>query len=148
MGRLVVVGDGPEMAHLRAVASPAVKFHGLVSGDEVPTLLRGARALLVPSLANDPAPRSVTEAYAAGIPVVASRSGGLPEMVRDGESGLLVGPGAADEWAVAIGRLSDDEEAIRLGVGAWRLWSEMHRPEHSLARLEDAYCMVLGRPAR
>jgi glycosyltransferase involved in cell wall biosynthesis len=148
MGRLVVVGDGPEMDHLRAVASPAVEFHGLVCGDEVPPLLRGARALLVPSLANDPAPRSVTEAYAAGVPVVASRSGGLPEMVRDGESGLLVTAGVAEEWAAAVGRLSDDEEAIRLGAGAWRLWSEMHRPEHSLGRLEGAYSAVLGRPVR
>jgi glycosyltransferase involved in cell wall biosynthesis len=143
MGRLLVVGDGPEMAHLRAVVSPAVEFHGLVSGDEVPALLRGARALLVPSLANDPAPRSVSEAYAAGVPVVASRRGGLPEMVRDGESGLLVTAGAADEWAIAVGRLSDDEEAIRLGAGAWRLWSEMHSPQHSLERLEKAYATAL-----
>jgi glycosyltransferase involved in cell wall biosynthesis len=115
----------------------------VVSGDEVPALLRGARALLVPSLAHDPAPRSVTEAYAAGVPVVASRRGGLPEIVRDGESGLLVAAGVADEWAAAVGRLSDDTEAIRLGAGAWRLWSQMHSPEHSLERLEKAYATAL-----
>jgi glycosyltransferase involved in cell wall biosynthesis len=143
LGRLVVVGDGPEMAHLRAVAPSAVELHGVVSGDEVPALLRGARALLVPSLAHDPAPRSVTEAYAAGVPVVASRRGGLPEIVRDGESGLLVAAGVADEWAAAVGRLSDDTEAIRLGAGAWRLWSQMHSPEHSLERLEKAYATAL-----
>lgn len=148
LGRLVVVGDGPEMTHLRAVAPPGVEFHGLVSGDEVPALLRGARALLVPSLAHDPAPRSVTEAYAAGVPVVASRRGGLSEMVMDGKSGLLVTPGAANEWAAAAERLSDEQEAIRLGAGAWRLWSEMHRPEHSLERLERTYRAVLERSAR
>ncbi len=143
LGRLVVVGDGPEMEHLRAVAPPNVEFRGLVAGDAVPALLRGARALLVPSLANDPAPRSVTEAFAAGIPVVASRSGGLPEAIEHDESGLLVTAGAADEWEAAVERLSDDVEAIRLGDGAWRMWSELHRPEHSLSRLEHAYTAAL-----
>lgn len=139
LGRLVVVGDGPEMGHLRAIASPDVEFRGLVSGDAIPALLRGARALLVPSLAHDPAPRSVTEAFAAGVPVLASRRGGLPEAVKHDEAGLLMTPGAADEWQAAARRLSDDDEAIRLGAGAWRLWSELHRPEHSLGRLESAY---------
>jgi glycosyltransferase involved in cell wall biosynthesis len=148
MGRLLVVGDGPEMAHLKAVACPAVEFRGLVPGDEVPALLRGALALLVPSLANDPAPRSVTEAYAAGVAVLASATGGLTEMVREGESGLLLGAGVADEWRAAVRRLSDEAEAIRLGEGAWRLWSEMHRPEHSLKRLESTYDAALGRSGR
>jgi len=145
LGRLVVVGDGPEMRRLRAVAQPNVEFRGLVPGDAIPALLRGARALMVPSLANDPAPRSVTEAFAAGIPVVASRSGGLPEVVKHDESGLLATPGVADEWEVAVAHLSDDDEAIRLGAGAWRCWSELHRPEHSLGRLEGAYATVLAR---
>lgn len=148
MGRLVIVGDGPEMEHLKAIASPVVEFRGLVPGEKVPALLRRARALMVPSLANDPAPRSVTEAYAAGVPVVASRSGGLPETVRDGESGLLVTAGAADEWAVAVERLSDDSEAIRMGVGAWRLWSDVHRPEHSLERLESTYRAAIERSGK
>jgi glycosyltransferase involved in cell wall biosynthesis len=145
LGRLVVVGDGPEMAHMRSVAPPNVEFRGLVGGDAIPGLLRGARALLVPSLANDPSPRSVTEAYAAGVPVLASRRGGLSETVEDNESGLLISPGVSSEWASAVRRLSDDSEAIRLGEGAWRLWSAMHRPEHSLGRLESAYAAVLGR---
>jgi glycosyltransferase involved in cell wall biosynthesis len=148
MGRLLVVGDGPEMAHLKAIACPMVEFRGLVAGDEVPALLRGARALLVPSLANDPAPRSVTEAYAAGVAVLASATGGLTEMVRDGESGLLLAAGVADEWRAAVRRLSEDEQSIALGEGAWRLWSEMHRPEHSLERLEQAYQTALGRAGR
>jgi glycosyltransferase involved in cell wall biosynthesis len=147
-GRLVVVGDGPEMAHLRSVAPPNVEFRGLVPGDEIPALLREARALLVPSLANDPAPRSVTEAYAAGVPVLASRRGGLREIVRHEESGLLVTPGAPDEWVAAAGRLADDAEAVRLGEGAWRTWSQAHRPEHSLERLESTYSTILGRPVR
>jgi glycosyltransferase involved in cell wall biosynthesis len=145
LGRLVVVGDGPEMAQLRSIAAPNIEFRGLVPGDAVAALLRGARALLVPSLWDDAAPRSVTEAYAAGVPVLASRRGGLTETVVNGESGLLVTPGVASEWAAAVRRLSDDEEAIRMGEGAWRLWSDKHRPEHSLARLVSAYEEVRAR---
>jgi glycosyltransferase involved in cell wall biosynthesis len=143
-GRLLVVGDGPEMSHLRSVAPPSVEFRGLVPADIVPELLRGARALLVPSLVYDAAPRVIAEAYAAGVPVLASRIGGLPEVVRDGESGMLITPGAPDEWAAAVERLSDDGESVRLGAGALRLWAERHRPDQSLSRLEDAYTTVLG----
>ena len=114
-------------------------------GDAVPALLRGARALVVPSLWDDAAPRSVTEAYAAGVPVLASRRGGLTESVVNEESGLLVTPGASNEWETAVRRLSNDEEALRMGEGAWRLWSDKHRPEHSLARLVSAYEAVRAR---
>lgn len=144
LGRLVIVGDGPQMAHLQSIAPPSVEFRGLVPSETVPELLRGARALLVPSLVYDAAPRAVAEAYAAGVPVLASRIGGLPEIVRDHESGMLLTPGAPEEWTAAIERLSDDRESVRLGSGALRLWSERHRPEHSLERLEGAYRAVLG----
>jgi glycosyltransferase involved in cell wall biosynthesis len=143
LGNLLVVGDGPEMAHLQATAPANVEFRGLVPADAVAPVLRRARALLVPSLWDDAAPRSVTEAFAAGVPVLASRIGGLPEIVRDGESGLLITPGASEEWAAAVERLGDDGESVRLGKGALRLWSTRHRPEHSLARLESAYAAVL-----
>jgi glycosyltransferase involved in cell wall biosynthesis len=148
LGRLLIVGDGPQMAHLRSIAPPSVEFRGLVPGEAVPQLLRGARALLVPSRVYDAAPRAVAEAYAAGVPVLASRIGGLPEVVRDDETGILITPGAPDEWAVAIERLSGDRESMRLGAGALRLWSERHRPEHSLERLEGAYGAVLGDSTR
>jgi glycosyltransferase involved in cell wall biosynthesis len=143
LGRLLVVGDGPEMAHLRATAPSNVEFRGLVPADDVPAVLRRARALLVPSLWDDAAPRSVTEAYAAGVPVLASRIGGLSEIVKHEESGLLIAPGASEEWRAAVERLADDSESVRLGDGALRLWSVRHRPDHSLSRLESAYAAVL-----
>jgi glycosyltransferase involved in cell wall biosynthesis len=142
-GRLLVVGDGPQMSELRAMAPGCVEFRGLVAGEAVPGLLRGARALLVPSLVYDAAPRAVAEAYAAGVPVLASRIGGLPEVVREDESGMLITPGAVEEWGEAIERLADDEVSVRLGAGALALWHERHRPELSLGRLESAYAAAL-----
>jgi glycosyltransferase involved in cell wall biosynthesis len=143
IGRLLVVGDGPQMDELRAMAQADVEFRGLVPGDAVPGLLRGARALLVPSLVYDAAPRAVAEAYAAGVPVLASRIGGLPEVVREHESGMLVAPGAIEEWSAAIERLADNGESVRLGSGALALWHERHRPQLSLARLESAYAAAV-----
>ena len=76
---LLVVGDGPQNDELRAMtSSPSVDFRGAVSPTEVDSLLRHARALLVPSVCYEGQPRAILEAYAAGIPVVASDIGGLP----------------------------------------------------------------------
>ena len=91
---LLVVGDGPQADQLHTItSSPSVTFRGAVSPSEVDSLLRRARALLVPSVCYEGQPRAILEAYAAGVPVVASDIGGLPESVVDGVTGLLVPPG-------------------------------------------------------
>jgi glycosyltransferase involved in cell wall biosynthesis len=141
---LVVVGDGPEAERLRSSAPPNVHFRGLLRPDEIDDVLSRASAVLVPSIWYEPAPRSVVEAFAAGIPVVASRIGGLPELVRDGESGFLVGPGDSAAWAAAVDRLGRPGEAERLGEGAWRLWDEYYRPERALENLESEYAAVVA----
>src|SRR5581483_9427331 len=100
---LVVAGDGPQRLELEAAAPRNFGFRGSVSPDEVPGLLRGARALVVPSRWYEGAPRVVIEAYAAGVPVIASRLGGLAQTVDDGVSGVLVAPGDAGGWRRAVG---------------------------------------------
>jgi glycosyltransferase involved in cell wall biosynthesis len=73
----------------------------------------------VPTLWPDPLPRAVLEAMAAGRPVVASDTGGIPEMIEDGVHGALTPPGDVDAVAVAVGRLVDDPELRRrLGTAA------------------------------
>jgi glycosyltransferase involved in cell wall biosynthesis len=136
--RLLVVGDGPTARALKADAPPNVEFRPTVSPAEVPTLIREARALLLPSLWYEAQPRVILEAYAAGVPVLASDLGALPEAVGP-DSGLLVAPGDAGSWADAIERLLDDRESERLGHGAWRRWRDRYSPEHALQNLEDAY---------
>ena len=69
--RLVVVGDGEERARLAATAPSTVEFHDAVPGDQVGPYLARARALVVPSIWYEGAPRTITEAYAAGVPVIA-----------------------------------------------------------------------------
>ncbi|MGH2596514.1 MAG: glycosyltransferase [Actinomycetota bacterium] len=135
---LVVIGDGPDADILRRNAPAGVEFRGQVSADEAGAALAHARALLVPSRWYEAAPRSIIEAYAAGVPVVASDIGALPETVADGVSGRLVPPDDAEAWAKAAGSL-DDPESLHLGAGALRLWEERFSPERGLEGLETAY---------
>jgi glycosyltransferase involved in cell wall biosynthesis len=135
---IVVAGDGPERS-LLLDAPTSVDYRGNLRPDELPPLLGRARALLLPSISYEGAPRVVLEAYAAGVPVVASRIGALPELVEDGESGLLVTPNDVSEWRAALERLTDDAESERLGARAWHLWKQHYSPERGLANLEAAY---------
>ncbi len=94
--RLVVVGDGPERAELerRASASDAngrIEFLGTRSRHEALAIVAGARAALLSSDWEN-LPHSAVEALSVGVPVVATAVGGVPEVVRDDENGLLVAP--------------------------------------------------------
>jgi glycosyltransferase involved in cell wall biosynthesis len=141
--RLLIVGDGPEASHLRSRAPSNVEFLPTVTPDRARSLIRSARAVLLPSRSHEGAGKVVLEAYAAGVPVAVSRVGGLPEAVQDGVTGLLLPPGDASGWVGAIERLMDDSESERLGRGALRMWAEQYSPEPGLARLEEAYRAVI-----
>lgn len=138
-GRLLVVGDGPEWDRLAAAAPPNVELRRTVPFSEVPSLLSRARALLVPSLWHEGAGKVVLEAYAAGVPVLASRAGALPEFIDDGVSGLVLPPRQADAWVAAADRLMNDDEAERMGQQAWRLWQQRYSPQQGIGHLERAY---------
>lgn len=115
---VTVAGEGPLGETLRG-EYPHVPFTGRLSGDGIANLIRGSRAVLVPSLWYENAPMSVLEAMAAGVPVIASRLGGIPEQVTDGVNGLLVAPGDARALATAMRRLEDDPAyAMSLGQNA------------------------------
>ena len=143
LGRLIIAGVGPDEMSLRANAGADVEFVGSVSPRKAAELVRGATGVVVPSIGQEGAGRVVLEAYAAGVPVVATNIGGLSEVVVHGTSGLLVDP--SDEMALsdAIGRLSDPPENRRLGKGAYRLWRERYSPERALGHLETAYEQAL-----
>jgi glycosyltransferase involved in cell wall biosynthesis len=144
LGRLLVVGDGPQAEELRRAAPANVEFRGPVPASEVPDILARARALMVPSRWYEASPRTIIEAYAGGVPVIASRIGALPEAVADGVSGYLAEPDDADAWAEVSARLLDDAESRRLGEGALQLWNERHSPASGLEALELAYTDALA----
>lgn len=107
-----IVGQGPQMSHLHALADHLenVELLGFRAGEELQALYEGAQAVLVPSRVHENFPLTVLEAMAAGKPVIASRVGGIPEMVEDRVSGLLVNPIDLEGWVEAIVRLAEHED--------------------------------------
>lgn len=96
----LIVGDGPKRAEWQALASTErVRWAGY--RNDVETILAGCDLFVHPSL-DDAFPTVLLEAMAAGLPVVASRVGGIPEIVEDGLTGILVPPGDAAALADAI----------------------------------------------
>ena len=144
--RLVVVGDGPERKAVEQAAPSTVEFRGSVAPEVVPSLLRAARALVLPSICYEGAPRTVIEAFAAGVPVVGSRLGAIPELVEDGVTGTLAAPGDAHGWRVALQTMLDDRESIRMGTAAAEVWLERFSPGRAAVDLERVYTRAVGGP--
>jgi glycosyltransferase involved in cell wall biosynthesis len=141
---LIVAGDGPDRAALEAFAPKRVEFRGTVSPEEVTILLKGARALLFPTRCNEGGPRSVIEAYAAGVPVVATALGALPEMIEQGVTGMLVPPRRPGAWVETAEALMDPGTAVRLAEGAFDHWARLYSPQRGLEELEGAYGAALA----
>lgn len=137
--RLVVVGDGPERERLTRVAPHGVEFRGDVQPAEVSSLFTRARALVVPSTWHEGSPRVILESLAAGVPVLASDIGGLPELVHHGVNGYLLPPADAAAWQAGVRRLLDPAESLRLGTGALASWRASYSPARGLESLVAAY---------
>ena len=133
---LRVAGNGEHRAPLERRTKEldlesAVAFLGACDAARVRTLLRGAAALVVPST-YEGMPLVVLEAMEAGVPVVASRVSGIPEVVVDGETGWLVPPEDPEALARALERvLTDPEEARRRGGAGRARIEERYRPVHA-----------------
>jgi glycosyltransferase involved in cell wall biosynthesis len=140
--RLTLVGDGPERAGVeRAVDATGsrdrVQLAGYVA-DPAP-YLAAADLLVLPSAA-EACPLAVLRAMAAGLPVAASRAGGLPELVRDGVDGLLVPTGDDVALRAALAALvADPARRRRMGDSARRRVAERFTVERCARRLLAVY---------
>ncbi len=132
---LVIAGDGPERAALQARADGgAVTFLGRVHDRELARLRAGAAVALVPSRSAETFGLAAAEAMAAGVPVIASRAGALPELV--GED-ALVPPGDADALARAIAQRAGDRDAGLRGLERVRAVCSPHVVAGALGELYD-----------
>ena len=146
--RLVLVGDGPDLSRSLALARQLnvgadVATVGVV--DDVAPFLQAADLLLLPS-ASESFGLVALEAMASQVPVVASRTGGLPEVVADGRAGFLLPPGAVDAMAARAVELLTDEKLHRRCGSAGREQAQRFGCDVVVPRFEAFYRRVLSQP--
>ncbi|GMU65672.1 MAG: glycosyl transferase [Acidobacteriota bacterium] len=140
--RALIAGDGEHRAALEARArqlglgDDRVRFLGRASAGQVRELLSRCRALVVPST-YEGMPLVILEAMASGVPVVASRVSGIPEVVVDGETGWLVPCEDPPALGAALDELvRNPEQAALRGAAGRRRVEQRYRPEHAAATWE------------
>lgn len=139
-----LVGTGPQEAELGQLAlalDADVEFVGYRTGDDLFDLVRGARALVLPSECYENAPVVILEAYGVGTPVIGSDLGGIPELVVPGETGLLAAAGDVDGWAARLRLLADrpDDELAAMGRAGRAFVENGFTRERYLEGLLDIY---------
>ena len=153
--RLLVVGDGPCRGELEALSSQMrledrVRFAGAQPPASLPRLYRASSVFVLPSVVamsgdTDGLPVVLLEAMAAGCPLVGTAVGGIPDVMINGRTGLLVEPGAPAALAVAINQVLDSPaQAARMGTLA-RRWARRKFDWRQVAR---GYAGVLAQAAR
>jgi glycosyltransferase involved in cell wall biosynthesis len=136
---ITVAGDGP-LRHQLEAQFPEADFMGHLGVDGVGRLMRKVRAVVVPSLWFENASMTVLESMALGVPVVASRIGGIPEQIADGVDGLLVPPGDVDSLAEKLNVLHEDAGlARRLGDAARLKASDAFSLQRHMSLLLESY---------
>lgn len=148
--RAVVVGDGPTLGALarwaRAEAPHlSATFLGSQPNEVLPRYYAAADIFLFPSRRQEGLPTTVLEAMATGLPIIATRSGGTPTAVRDGETGVLVSIGDSRKFTAALNMLVHDPARRQaLGAAGQQVAGEMFDVRAVVARLvgimKGTYC--------
>ena len=130
---VVIAGTGPLMDDLKSQFTRNVRFVGQLSGETLRTTIAEASVVVVPSEWCENCPMSVLEAMAHGKVVVATRIGGIPELVDDRVTGLLFEPGNAEELRMHLeGLMADTERRAQMGAaGRGRVASDFSLDKHN-----------------
>lgn len=140
---LDIAGDGPERGSLEGRAEAAegrIRFHGRLAAPELASLLRASVVAVVPSRWYENMPLAVLEAFGAGVPVVASGLGGLPELIDPGVDGAIVPPDSPGALGAALRRFVDDpDRSLEMGrAGRIKAETRFGAQDH-LAHLRGIY---------
>ena len=135
---IAVIGSGP----LQSLAEQAfgTDYLGFLPLDDIMRRMQAAQFLVVPSVCYENSPRTIVEAYASGLPVIASRLGALVDIVRDGETGLLFNPGDAADLANKIRWAQEHpERMLHMGRAARTEYEAQYTPERNYSLLMEIY---------
>lgn len=143
--KLKIVGSGPLFEELTEYVSSIdkndlIEFMGYKDREEIIGLYNNCKFVVVPSEWYEPSGLIVFEAFALGKPVIGSRIGGIPELVKDTERGLIFEPGDKEDMAAAIRYLLNNPDLCKeMGQNARRFVDEEMSPEKHYERLMDIY---------
>lgn len=136
--RIRVAGDGPKRRLIEGVTG--VTYLGNLPSEAVYVEMRSALALVVPSVCYENFPRTIVEAFACGLPVIASRIGALADIVTDGRNGLLFEPGNASDLAEKLRwALKHPEEMAHMGDNARDDYEAKYTPSMNYDCLVSIY---------
>jgi glycosyltransferase involved in cell wall biosynthesis len=148
---LAVVGEGEQESELRRLAerlgiAARVRLPGPVPQAEASDTLRAADVFWFPTVRDEAAPLVVPQALACGVPVVASRIGGIPDAIRGGEEGILIPAGDPDALAAAtVPLLAHEEARLRIGAAGRRRAVEEFSIETMVERTVEVYRLAISR---
>ena len=141
--QFAIVGTGPQHNYIvRLIEEIGMSEHIHLTGyrEDVPGILRALGVLAIPSTGHEGIPQIGLQALACETPVVGSDAGGIPEVIRPGETGLIVPAGDAMQLANAIeAALVDSKITRHIAENGRRLVEQHHGQEHMLDRLENIY---------
>ena len=140
---LDVIGTGPEQQALEGYEK--LRLLGWREKAFVLEKMRSARYLLLPSICYENFPRTVVEAFACGLPVIASRSGSMPEIIEEGRNGLLFAPGSADDLASKIVWAEANPDAMAaMGRNARASYEENYTASKNYDQLIQIYADAMA----
>jgi glycosyltransferase involved in cell wall biosynthesis len=138
-----VIGAGPQAQAFSGLAG--LHLLGALPAAQVMQQMASTQALLIPSICYESFPRTLVEAYACGVPVLASRIGALAELVVDGQTGIHVNPGDAQDLAnKMIWARNHPAEMAQMGQRARQLYEQKYTPQHNHAMLQAIYQRAVG----
>jgi glycosyltransferase involved in cell wall biosynthesis len=148
--KLVIAGGGPLEDEMAAWASvrPSVEMTGTVSSDRCAELIARARAVVVPSVWEEPFGLVAVEAMAAGVPPIAAGHGSFPELITPGVDGVLFTPGDPDALALAIADVERNPGQYETyGDQARKTYEQRFDPQRSVEELLEIYRFAIANPA-
>ena len=142
--KLVIVGDGPERTTLEIYVTAQgisnVSFAGHKSGDDLQSIIRRASFSVLPSESNETFGHTILESFACGKPVIASMIGAIPELIKEGENGLLFQPGNVAQLKAKIFELINDPAKKReMGKNGRLMVEKDYRPKEHYEKLMTIY---------
>ena len=145
--RVLIIGEGYLEGYLKAISSDMgnVLFLGKIEEPKKIDIIKRSKALILPSISGESFGVVLIEAFAAGTPVIATRVGGIPEVVDHGVNGLLVEPGKPHQLAEAMRELSSSDEMWKsFSLNARRKAVERYSVEVVGRMYEEVYLEALA----